>query len=130
MQGNLVRALVRQGATALLLVALLLQTFSQIVIAVDFYANQAAIARTLCVNRDKPMMHCNGRCQLCKRLAQDNNDQRSAPEKRSEDKNQLLFPGTNGIVIAGMRSSPLRHAPCISDNSTLDRAFFCFHPPD
>ena len=30
--------------------------------------NQTFIAKTLCVNRNKPQMHCNGKCYLYKQL--------------------------------------------------------------
>lgn len=30
--------------------------------------NQTLIAKTLCVNRNKPQMHCNGKCYLYKQL--------------------------------------------------------------
>ena len=49
----------------LLLLAFGAMSFSQAVVEINFYINRATIAKTLCENRDKPMMHCNGRCQLC-----------------------------------------------------------------
>lgn len=35
-----------------------------------FEANQNYIAKELCINRDKPEMHCNGKCYLMKKLKQ------------------------------------------------------------
>lgn len=69
----------------LLLLIILLQTFSKAVIFVDFYANQDYIARNLCGNRDKPMLHCCGRCQLCKRLARQDQQDKNDPGKRANE---------------------------------------------
>jgi len=37
---------------------------------VGFEINQSYIAAKLCENRDKPMMHCKGKCYLKKKLKQ------------------------------------------------------------
>jgi hypothetical protein len=122
----------KQCAAFLLLLALLGQTFSSGVIVADFYANQDAIARNLCVNRDKPQMHCNGRCQLCKRLAQDNNNQdKNTPERKDNAKSRLLIsPEASALTISGLPGAPLHHFPAPSADRLADRPSFCFHPPD
>lgn len=35
-----------------------------------FEMNQRYIAKELCVNRDKPQLHCNGKCYLMRKLKQ------------------------------------------------------------
>lgn len=35
-----------------------------------FEMNQSYIAKELCVNKDKPQLHCNGQCYLMKKLKQ------------------------------------------------------------
>jgi len=37
-------------------------------IVAGFELNKDYIATTLCVNRDKPQLHCNGKCYLMKKL--------------------------------------------------------------
>jgi hypothetical protein len=56
---------------------LLLQNFSQVVIMVKYKIDQAYIASVLCENRDKPDMHCNGKCYLRKKLQQDEQQQQN-----------------------------------------------------
>ena len=75
---------------AIFIIAFLIQTFSEAVIIIDFYANQKYIAQNLCVNKDKPMMHCCGKCQLRKRLQQQQNSDKQSPEQRSSNKNEVL----------------------------------------
>src|ERR1700761_5629855 len=92
----------------LLLLAFMATTFSKAVTVVGFYANQDYIAKNLCVNRDKPQMRCNGRCQLCKRLATEDNQDKRAPERRTERSVEVLycqeFP--NGIPMPPADKDP------------------------
>ncbi|RYD95201.1 MAG: hypothetical protein EOP50_08340 [Sphingobacteriales bacterium] len=53
----------------ILMLLVLLQSFSRWIIMVEYQSNQAFIARTLCENRNRPQLKCNGRCQLMKRWA-------------------------------------------------------------
>ena len=123
--------LFKQCAAVFLLLALLMQTFSKAVIVVDFYANQETIARTLCENRDKPMMHCCGRCQLRKRLAQEDGKQKGNPERKSETRPQLLFTEwSTDIALVQVLPPSITYTRSVSDNNTLDQPSFCFHPPD
>lgn len=58
----------KQSVSILLLFALAFECFSQLGILAYYQLNRDYIARVLCVNRDKPMMHCNGHCYLKKQL--------------------------------------------------------------
>jgi hypothetical protein len=50
------------------LVALLWQPFYQMGYISYWEINKDKIAKTECINRFKPMMHCNGKCQLYSQL--------------------------------------------------------------
>jgi hypothetical protein len=52
----------------ILMLLVLLQSFTKALIILDYTINKNYIARNLCENRNKPMLHCNGRCQLAKNL--------------------------------------------------------------
>ena len=60
--------MVRQLLTYILILSLLLQLFSREVIVMSFQLNRDYIAKTLCENRNRPQLHCNGKCYLAKRL--------------------------------------------------------------
>lgn len=47
-----------------------------------YQANKEYIARVLCENRDKPQLHCDGKCYLAKRLkaAQDRQDKETTEQ--------------------------------------------------
>lgn len=50
------------------LFAVLLPTFSQWGTIAYFQLNKEYIARVLCENRDRPELHCDGKCYLAQRL--------------------------------------------------------------
>lgn len=49
------------------------------VIQLDFTVHREAIAELLCINKDKPELECNGKCELSRRLdvAQEHEDGKS-----------------------------------------------------
>lgn len=51
-----------------LIALILLQSSGKIWIYFSFKINQQYIAKALCINRDKPEMHCNGQCVLMQRI--------------------------------------------------------------
>jgi hypothetical protein len=52
---------------------------------VSFKLNQDFISKTLCINRAKPKLHCNGKCQLMKKLKQvEKEEQKQLPQGLKE----------------------------------------------
>ena len=47
--------------------AFMLQTFSQGFIIADYYVHTAAYAK-VCINKSRPALHCNGKCQMMKKM--------------------------------------------------------------
>jgi hypothetical protein len=54
----------------LLIIALITVNFSRLFIYAGFELNRNYIATTLCENRDKPQLHCNGKCYFMKKVKQ------------------------------------------------------------
>ena len=123
--------MILQRCTALLLLlAFMAMSFSQAVVEVNFYANQATIAKTLCENRDKPMMHCNGRCQLCKRLAKQDNQDKDNPERKAENRNEVLFSPEKGSLLTSPSIDLISSLySAMTSGKPVDRASAIFHPP-
>ena len=69
-------AIIRKSAVFYLLLLVLLKVLAVPAICLHYQLNKAYIAANLCENRDKPIMHCNGKCHLRKQLAKttDNTD--------------------------------------------------------
>jgi len=56
-------------AAIILMLLFSAQTFSKWMWVLDYQLNKDYIAKTLCINKEKPKLHCNGKCQLAKKLA-------------------------------------------------------------
>lgn len=76
--------------TILLIIGVLLQSGSQVVIVAQYYANKDYIAKNLCENRNRPAMHCEGKCCLKKRLAKESKESQS-PRNQREEQVTLFF---------------------------------------
>jgi hypothetical protein len=60
-------------------------------IVLSFKINQDYIAKVLCINRDKPEMHCNGNCVLMQRIkASEEKERKEIPQKLKEQK-EILY---------------------------------------
>ena len=67
--------MLRHLTSLLLLLAFVAQTLNGPFLLFGYYANTAAYAQN-CINKAIPKMHCNGKCQLMKKLqAQQKKDQ-------------------------------------------------------
>ncbi|HET7896821.1 MAG TPA: hypothetical protein VFL47_04110, partial [Flavisolibacter sp.] len=83
----------RQFAAILLFFAFALQAFHQNVLVLDYALNTAAFAKN-CENKARPKMHCNGKCQLMKKLKEEEKKDQQNPERRLENKNVVVFCAT------------------------------------
>jgi len=73
----------KSALTILLLVVMMLQSFSKVLIVLNYQANKNFIAEFLCVNRQKPQLHCEGHCFLKKEL-----NKAEEAQKKSTHQNQ------------------------------------------
>ncbi|GAB4032740.1 hypothetical protein [Spirosoma jeollabukense] len=76
----------------ILLVATLLPSISPWGTIAYYHVNKDYIARVLCQNRDKPMLHCDGQCYLAKRLKaqQDKQDKETTQRVQNSPVVQLF----------------------------------------
>jgi hypothetical protein len=73
-----------------LVTLMLLQTLGQEVLVVDYQLNKARITELYCVNKAKPMLHCNGKCHLAKQLRKAEGGDKKAPELLAKVKYEVL----------------------------------------
>jgi hypothetical protein len=114
---------------SILFLALLAQTFDSAFITFGYYMNTSAYSKT-CENKDKPMLHCCGKCQLRKRLQQEEKDKQAA-DKRGENKNEIVLSSrsffTTIIPIVTCELN-IQYPPYSGDKETrMPRSVF--HPP-
>ena len=74
--------MLRRFTAYLLMAALITANFSRLFVYAGFELNRNYIAARLCENRDKPWLHCNGKCYFMKKIKQaeekEKNDERSS----------------------------------------------------
>lgn len=63
-----------------------------------FIANEDYVAANLCINKDKPEMHCNGHCQLDKKLHEDQDHNQPNPDKKVNLESTIFFFDTNNAT--------------------------------
>jgi hypothetical protein len=79
-------------------------TVKDVLIWSIFKLNQDFIAKTLCINRDKPEKKCNGKCQLTKKIAESKDDSPSqAPVPEPDEQKQVL--SFNEILLLQIMSA-------------------------
>lgn len=79
----------RQIAAISLMLIFAANVFNRVAIVVDYYANTASFANK-CENKARPMMHCNGKCQMMKKLQEEEKKEQRSPGGRSENKNEVI----------------------------------------
>lgn len=79
--------------TAILLASLIIIVpMSNVVIYLAFKINQSVIAEVLCINKNQPSLHCDGKCYLKEKLAESNDKKnQSSPFKHMEDTMRITF---------------------------------------
>jgi hypothetical protein len=120
----------KQIIAAVFLFVFAAQIFSKAAIVVNFYANQSYIAKNLCINRAKPEMHCCGKCQLSKRLKQEDNKDRQNPNRKIEKGNEVISSKSffASYQFHNMNADP-KSFPAYLAGKSVDRSQTVFHPP-
>jgi hypothetical protein len=81
----------KKVALLFLLVILSLQFFIKGGYVVYYHLNKSYISSTFCVNKDKPMSTCQGKCYLAKKIKQQEQQSSQMPDVIKNVKDFLLF---------------------------------------
>lgn len=125
-------------STLFLIMVLLSKTIYSVFWQVNFHLNQKEIVRMECENKNRPEMHCNGKCYLAKQL-QKADDQ--LDEKREESSRSLkhlkwmetsLFACPDKVLVkmelASFSSLEMTHFHDVNFYH-YENVSGCFHPP-
>jgi len=112
----------------LLLLAFSAQTFSSPFIMLDYYVNTAAYAKN-CINKAKPKLHCNGKCQMMKKLREEEKKEQQNTEQRSELKVQVLSSHSSFCSIPSAKFLTVRKIYFERKYPLSDISYAFFHPP-
>lgn len=90
----------RSILTYLLLFSVAIQPFSREMTIMSFELNRDYIIKNLCENRDRPQLHCDGKCYLAKKLKAGQEQQDSATAERVRNLSPMQWFCTDLIGIA------------------------------
>ena len=121
----------KQTFSLVILTALFVQTFDRDFVVADYYTNTEVYAK-YCVNKSKPLLHCNGKCQMFKKLKEEDKKDNQNPERKSESKNDLtlsanFFPKILIPLTVVIDLTEKSMAAC--EGALLKRSYAIFHPP-
>jgi len=97
----------------------------------DYYTNTSKYSKN-CENKAKPKMHCNGKCQMMKKLQHEEKKDQENPERKSENKNESVLSTKSffaTIPTQYLIDSKSKKISPSSDGKSIDRCFDIFHPP-
>ena len=121
----------RQLIAGIFLVAFFAQTFNNTLVFADYFANTVKYAKN-CENKARPKLHCNGKCQMMKKLQQEEKKDQENPERKSENKTVLILSTKSfyatvpaQCLLASKRKVLLPY----SNGKIIDRSSDIFHPP-
>ncbi|UKJ08779.1 hypothetical protein [Solitalea lacus] len=113
-----------------LMMAILLQTFSNLVIVSSYEVNKGFISTYLCENKDKPKLHCNGQCYLMKKLkkaAQEEEQQANNSLREKFEMNQFIQIVQDNFIDNSYIE--LKHIHFFLQKEPYSTSFPIFHPP-
>ncbi|WP_374164567.1 hypothetical protein [Arcticibacter sp. MXS-1] len=113
----------------LLIIAVISSGLTKCLIFASFSLNQKYIAEKYCVNKDKPWLHCEGKCFLMKKLKQA--EEKEQKQERDTQKNlvqDIFCTSQEQVAFHIALLEVLGHAPV--DLYSFQRSFAPYHPPE
>lgn len=100
---------------------------------IDYMVNYDYISTVLCINKDKPELHCNGKCQLMKELANAADDDKPISTNKKTNTNTLndLFVQEVNEYVFMTANKPVQYilnSKYTNLYSHLE-VYSIFHPP-
>lgn len=75
-------------------------------ITIDFYLNQVELTELFCINKEKPILKCNGKCHLSSKLSETDKDETKLPYSQSSEHHlELIFDKEIANEIVNYSSS-------------------------
>ena len=114
-----------------LILLILLNGMGYTLIQAHFYMDREQITALYCINKDKPELECDGKCELSKRLSEAKNQNESEAEITLEEL-QLTFLAKGkeaSLPFVSESNIEILHTPRYQMTHSLDLGKDFFHPP-
>lgn len=116
-------------SVVLLSVIILLQPLSKLMVVAEYQVNKNYIAAFLCVNKSKPTLHCEGKCQLSKELKAAEAHEKNHPTPVKEKLEVLYFCEAAPGFFFQFPTVFKTQFPSLSNPDVTPPVFGIFHPP-
>lgn len=113
------------------LFAFALQSFYNIIVIAEYHTNMAKYAR-ICENKARPSMHCNGKCQMRKKLKEEAKKEKQNLERKGVKKIDSLCSKLFFAQLPEPANKPLlakQPYPDFIAQNTQDQSFELLRPP-
>lgn len=121
--------MLRKIITLVFLAAFAMQSFGKVVIVTDYYVNTKVYAQN-CENKDKPRLHCNGKCQMGKKLKEEQKKEDHSPERKAEGQNVLSSQSFFPTVPVTRVYTPKPAYSELKEEAEVKSSPSIFRPPD
>jgi hypothetical protein len=91
--------MLKRSIALILILATVTANFSRLYLYAAYELNKSYIASTLCENRDKPQLHCNGRCFLAKKIKQAEDKEKKSERDSQKNMIQEAFLNSTEITL-------------------------------
>jgi hypothetical protein len=120
--------MLKKIAVIMVLLAFSLQTFSRSLNWVEYWANTEAFVKS-CLNKNKPKLACHGKCQIMKKMAEQEKKESRYPGNKSTDKDEVLSSRHFFCCLTHLTVLSKQNWPPYSFSLPLAAAFDIFQPP-
>lgn len=126
--GYIFAQMFRQLTAFIFLASFAVQTYNGAFILVNFYTNRAAFAK-FCVNKAKPKMHCNGKCQVMKKMQEAEKKEQQNAEQKLEVQSPMLCSGSVFCFLKIPLAINIKPTVYDIDYTIRSSSSDVFHPP-
>lgn len=95
----------------------------------DYVVNQDYIAEYLCINKDKPEMHCDGKCYLMQMLEEQRNEKKQNLPSIDLREYPIGFVTVLTLENTPFSSSDLKNTNNYTNKYSFLNSYQYFHPP-
>jgi len=100
------------------------------IIQMDYTINRTYIIENFCVNKDKPLLQCDGKCFLAEQLkkAQDQKENQAGGIEFNRDFGIFILQESS-ISLTNFSSTILNHGATYQEDYRVSQLVDIFHPP-
>jgi hypothetical protein len=113
-----------------LLVALISSNFSRFFVYAGFELNHKYIAENLCINKNRPWMHCNGHCYFMRKIKEAQENEKKQDRADQQNHFQEALPVVLPVSIIMFNAEELKIVyPSVATPEIIRRSYSILLPP-